>query len=90
MFRDVRDTFGSGSAVLRTPQDIPPAVEEHYAEAANFLRQREATFSGQMEQLKEVHEKKLGHLELQLYSEQYELNMSAFSQLTLSTTLVPP
>ncbi|KAL5969178.1 Serine/threonine-protein kinase 10 [Taenia solium] len=76
VFRDVRDTFSSGNAVLRTPPNIPPAVEEHYTEAANFLRQREATLSAQMLRLKEVHQKKLSHLDLQLYSEQYELNMN--------------
>ncbi|VDK43807.1 unnamed protein product [Taenia asiatica] len=76
VFRDVRDTFSGGNAVLRTPPDIPPAVEEHYTEAANFLRQREATLSAQMSRLKEVHKKKLSHLDLQLYSEQYELNMN--------------
>uniref|UniRef100_A0A0R3WSA7 DUF4200 domain-containing protein n=1 Tax=Hydatigena taeniaeformis TaxID=6205 RepID=A0A0R3WSA7_HYDTA len=76
VFRDVRDTFSSGSAVLRTPPDIPKSVEELYIEAANFLHQQEATSSSQMAHLKEVHQKKLGHLELQLFSEQYELNMN--------------
>ncbi|CDS35968.1 STE20 serine:threonine protein kinase [Echinococcus multilocularis] len=75
VFRDVRDTFGSGITVLRTPSDIPPAVEQHYAEAANFFRHREAELNSQVTQLTEVYHKKLGHLDLQLYSEQYELNM---------------
>nr|CDS22752.1 STE20 serine:threonine protein kinase [Echinococcus granulosus] len=75
VFRDVRDAFGSGITVLRTPSDIPPAVEQHYAEAADFFRHREVELNSQVTQLTEVYHKKLGHLDLQLYSEQYELNM---------------
>lgn len=79
ILRDVRDSFAGivgGGRMLRVPTDASSAVVQCYNEAADYLRHQEATLSTQLAQIKEVQQKKIAHLDLQLQSEQYELNMS--------------
>lgn len=80
IFRDVRENIGSsgGIASLRALANDGSSTQagEYYSEAIEFLERQESNLASQLGQLKEVHKKRIAHLDLQLQSEQYELNMS--------------
>ncbi|KAM7541353.1 hypothetical protein Aperf_G00000043738 [Anoplocephala perfoliata] len=78
IFREVRDNLGSSGGIAKLNATVTgvssPQVSECYAEALDFIRRQEASLISQQNKLKEVHQKKVAHLDLQLQSEQYELN----------------
>uniref|UniRef100_A0A0R3SQ74 Centrosomal protein of 95 kDa n=1 Tax=Hymenolepis diminuta TaxID=6216 RepID=A0A0R3SQ74_HYMDI len=80
IFRDVRENIGSsgGIASLRALANDGSSAQagEYYSEAIEFLERQESNVASQLGKLKEVHKKRIAHLDLQLQSEQYELNMN--------------
>nr|CDS31931.1 STE20 serine:threonine protein kinase [Hymenolepis microstoma] len=80
IFRNVRESIDSGRGIssLRALANDGSSVQasEYYWEAAKFLEREESNLASQVNKLKEVHKKKIAHLDLQLQSEQYELNMN--------------
>ncbi|VDO07235.1 unnamed protein product [Rodentolepis nana] len=80
IFRDVRDSIDSnrGITTLRALANNGSSMpaSEYCLEAVKFLEREESNLASQLNKLKEVHNKKIAHLDLQLQSEQYELNMN--------------
>ncbi|KAM3173526.1 hypothetical protein ACTXT7_012343 [Hymenolepis weldensis] len=80
IFRDVRENTGSsgGIASLRALANDGSSTQagDYYSEAVEFLERQESNLASQLGKLKEAHKKKIAHLDLQLQSEQYELNMN--------------
>ncbi len=69
------------------PAATPLAVNEIYREATEFRANQETAWKLEVGRLKKTHDKKLDHLDIQLRSEQYEINKSKSSAGSLMCQL---